>query len=89
MLNVTATGAHRPVRRDGVAVRGATQPTASSLDPSASAPNAVVTAIGADGKVFVHGGGRGNLIADVNGFVPAGSAYEPSTRLASPTAGWP
>ena len=55
------------------------QPLASSVNfgAASSVANTVVTDMSADGKVclFVGGAGAVDLVADVNGYIPAGSGY--------------
>lgn len=78
VLNVTATDA-TGVGYVTVWPCGLDRPEASSLnfDPSAPAPNAVLSAIGEDGQVCIYTAEADvHLIADVNGYVPAGSGYE-------------
>ena len=91
MLNITAT--------DGTGVGyvtvypcGAARPEASSLnfDTSSAAPNTVIAAIGAAGKVCLYTAeSSAHLIADTNGYVGANSGYLPlnPARLADSRAG--
>jgi hypothetical protein len=59
---------------------GETRPNASNLNYTEAGdtrPNAVVTKLGAGGKVCIYTGEAGaQLIADVDGFFPPGAAYE-------------
>jgi hypothetical protein len=78
VLNVTATGA----QSNGfvtVFPCGGTRPNASNLNvqPGVSVPNLVIAKVGSGGKVCVYTHAAMHLIADVNGFVPAGSPYVP------------
>jgi hypothetical protein len=77
VLNVTVTA---PQGAGYVTVWpcGAPQPNASSLnfDTGQTVPNAVVTKVGAAGKVCLFvAGAQVDLLADVNGFFPAGSDF--------------
>jgi hypothetical protein len=76
VLNVTGTEADAP---GFVTVwpSGSPQPTASNLNLQAfvSSPNLVVAKIGTGGKVCLFTQVSAHLIADVNGFMPAGSQY--------------
>jgi 2',3'-cyclic-nucleotide 2'-phosphodiesterase (5'-nucleotidase family) len=81
VLNLTATDASG-IGYVTVWPCGTERPLASSANfaPGAAAPNAVLTGIGADGKVCMYAGEASvHLIADVNGLVPAGGGFEPLT----------
>jgi hypothetical protein len=58
---------------------GAPQPTASNLNLSAAVdrPNLVVSKIGDGGRVCLYTQTSAHLIADINGYLPAGSGYTP------------
>jgi hypothetical protein len=58
---------------------GSGRPNASSLNfaEGATIPNAVITKLGAGGKVCFFTSATTHLIVDVNGFFPAGSSYAP------------
>ncbi len=58
---------------------GETQPTASNLNlrPGVISPNLVISKIGTGGKVCMFTQSGADLIADLNGYVPAGSRYVP------------
>ena len=58
---------------------GAPQPTASNLNLTAGTarPNLVVSKVGDGGKVCLFTQSSAHLVADVNGYLPAGSAYVP------------
>ena len=78
VLNITATGA------DGAGYVtvwpcGSPRPQASNLNISAggTAPNLVVTKIGDGGNVCIYVQSAMDLIADINGYTPAGSSYVP------------
>ncbi len=91
VLNITATGGTGPGYVT-VYPCGQPRPTASSLNfiQMVSAPNAVVTAMSADGKVCLYTAESSvNLIADVNGFVDPDSGYLPlnPARLADSRQG--
>jgi trimeric autotransporter adhesin len=78
-LNVTVTGAQGP---GFVTVYpcGAGRPTASSLNASGSdVANLVVASLGANGKVCLFNQTAMHLVADVNGWFPAATAYAPLT----------
>ena len=79
VLNVTVTGATGPGYVT-VWPCGQPQPNASSLNfvTDSTVPNAVVSQVGAGGKVclFVAESAT-HLLADVNGFFPAGAGYAP------------
>ena len=94
VLNLTAT--------DGTGIGyvtvwacGHARPIASSLNFKAGTPkpNAVLTAIGANGKVCIYTAeADAHLIADVNGLIPADGGYAPvmparllETRVGAPT----
>ncbi len=91
VLNVTVTGA----QGSGfitVFPCGEALPTASNLNFVAgdTVPNAVVVKLGAGGKVCLFAAESAtHLIADVNGYFPAGSGFEPLTpgRLMDSRAG--
>jgi hypothetical protein len=78
VLNVTGTNADAP---GFVTVWpcGSPQPTASNLNlvPGVTSPNLVVAKIGAGGKVCLFTQSSADLVADVNGYMPAGSRYVP------------
>ena len=78
VLNVTVTNA------DGegfitVWPCGVTRPNASNLNykKDSTIPNAVITKIGTGGKVCFYTEGAVDLIVDVNGQYPTGTAYSP------------
>jgi hypothetical protein len=78
VLNVTGTEAEA----DGFVTVwpcGAPQPLASNLNLEAGKdrPNLVISQIGADGKVCIYTQNPAHLIADVNGYLPAGAGYVP------------
>ncbi len=78
VLNVTVTGA----QGDGFVTVwpcGTAQPNASSLNFTSgqTIPNAVITKIGAGGKVCLFTTAPTFLLADINGFYPAGSSFSP------------
>ncbi|MCU1395721.1 MAG: hypothetical protein JWM34_4149 [Ilumatobacteraceae bacterium] len=58
---------------------GSPQPTASNLNlrPGVTSPNLVISKIGTDGKVCLFTQSVADLVADVNGYMPAGSTYVP------------
>ena len=58
---------------------GTPQPNASNLNLVAggTSPNLVVSKIGAGGKVCIFTQPSADLIADISGYVPAGSSYQP------------
>jgi hypothetical protein len=58
---------------------GAPQPTASNLNLSAGTdrPNLVVSKVGDGGKVCLYTQSSAHLLADINGYLPTGSAYTP------------
>jgi 5'-nucleotidase len=74
---------------------GSPRPVASSVNfaPGGAAPNAVVTGVGTAGKVCIYTAEASvELIADVNGLVPADGGYQPllparllETRVGAPT----
>jgi hypothetical protein len=76
VLNVTAT---EPGGAGFITVYpcGSQQPTVSNLNFVAgqTVPNAVVAKIGAGGKVCIFSSQPTHVIADVNGYYPAGSAF--------------
>jgi hypothetical protein len=78
VLNVTVTEAEGP---GFVTVYpcGAARPNASNLNYAAgdTVPNAVIAKVGADGKVCLFTLAATHLLADVNGYYPAGSPYVP------------
>jgi len=78
MLNVTVTG---PLGNGFVTVYpcGVTRPNASNLNyvSGQTVANAVVAKIGTGGKVCLYTSASTHLIADVNGYFPATSGYEP------------
>lgn len=85
MLNVTTVGATAPGFLT-VYPCGATRPNTSSVNYSGAAPtpNAVLSQVGADGKVCIFSTQQTNVIADVNAYVPSSGspiAITP-TRLA-------
>ena len=78
VLNVTVVGA----AADGYVTVwpcGSTQPDASSLNFAAgdTIPNAVITKLGAGGKVCLFTSADIQMLADLNGYYPAGSQYTP------------
>ena len=76
VLNVTATEA-TVAGYVTVWPCGAPRPTASNLNltPGVTAPNLVVSKIGAGGKVCLFAQNGGHLLADVAGYDPAVSAF--------------
>ncbi|MCU1393574.1 MAG: hypothetical protein JWM34_2002 [Ilumatobacteraceae bacterium] len=58
---------------------GSPQPTASNLNlvPGTTSPNLVISKIGDGGKVCIFTQPSAHLIADINGYMPAGSTYTP------------
>jgi len=62
---------------------GTPQPVASNLNlvVGVDRPNLVVSKIGQDGKVCLFTQGGAHLIADVNGYLPAGAGYTPVVPL--------
>jgi hypothetical protein len=79
-LNVTVTGALAPGFVT-VFPCGVTRPLASSINfgPGQTVPNSVSTPVGAAGRVCLYASTTLDLIADVNGFHPAASDFEPVT----------
>jgi hypothetical protein len=78
VLNVTVTGA----QGDGFVTVwpcGTPMPNASSLNfvSGQTIPNAVITKIGAGGKVCLFTTAATFLLADINGFYPVGSSFSP------------
>ena len=78
VLNITGTGA------DGAGFVtvwpcGTTRPNASNLNlaTGATAPNLVVSKLGQNGTVCIFVQSSMDLIADISGYVPAGSSYVP------------
>ena len=72
VLNVTVTGA----QGDGFVTVwpcGTPMPNASSLNFTAgqTIPNAVITKIGAGGKICLNSSAATNLIVDINGYYPS------------------
>jgi hypothetical protein len=80
VLNVTVTGAQQ-AGFVTVWPCGSAMPNASSLnfDVGETIPNAVIARVGTGGKVCLNSTGTTHLLADVTGFFPAGSEYEPLT----------
>ncbi len=78
VLNVTVTGA---LGNGYVTVYpcGATRPTTSNLNfvVGQTIPNAVITKIGDGGKVCLFANVGTHLLADIDGYFPAGSSYAP------------
>jgi hypothetical protein len=78
VLNVTGTD---PTGEGYVTVWpcGSPRPTASNLNlrPGVTSPNLVIAKIGTGGTVCVFTQSGAHLIADVNGYMPAGSSYAP------------
>ena len=76
VLNVTGTNAAGGYVT--VYPCGAPRPMASNLNlaAGATAANLVITKIGTDGKVCLYTQSAVDLVADVNGWFPADSAYE-------------
>ena len=77
VLNVTgtnATGGYVTVWPCGTP-----RPNASNLNlpPAGTSPNLVITKIGTNGKVCLYTQNPTDLIADINGWYPAGSTYTP------------
>ncbi|MCU1396999.1 MAG: hypothetical protein JWN62_108, partial [Acidimicrobiales bacterium] len=58
---------------------GSPQPTASNLNlqPGSTSPNLVISKIGTGGRVCLYTQPSAHLIADINGYMPAGSTYAP------------
>jgi hypothetical protein len=83
VLNITVTN---PTGAGYVTVWpcGEPQPTASNLNYTANEtiPNLVISKLGASGKVCIYSRQTTDLIADVAGFFPAGSGYQP---ISNPT----
>ena len=75
-LNVTGTGADA-AGYVTVWPCGSAQPTASNLNlvPGVTSPNLVISKIGAGGKVCLYTQAPADLLADINGYMPAGSRY--------------
>jgi hypothetical protein len=78
VLNVTGTDA----TADGYVTVwpcGSPQPTASNLNlrPGVTSPNLVISKIGDSGTVCLFTQSGTHLVADVNGYMPAGSTYAP------------
>jgi hypothetical protein len=80
VLNVTVTGAQQ-AGFVTVWPCGSAMPNASSLNfgVGETIPNAVVARVGTGGKVCLNSTGTTHLLADVTGYFPAGSDYEPLT----------
>jgi hypothetical protein len=80
VLNVTVTGAQQ-AGFVTVWPCGSVMPNASSLNFGVgdTIANAVIARVGTGGKVCLNTTGTTNLLADVTGFFPAGSDYEPLT----------
>ena len=83
VLNVTSTGSDTP---SFVTVwpTGEPRPNASNLntEPGQDTPNLVIAKLGAGGKVSIYNdNGSGHLIADVQGWFPVGSTFNPMTPL--------
>jgi hypothetical protein len=78
VLNVTATGTKTPGFLT-VFPCGQNTPTASNLNygNDATIANAVTTKIGTDGKICIYTSAETNLITDINGYYPVGSAFNP------------
>ena len=78
VLNVTATNTEA-AGFVTVWPCGVDQPNASNLNFSAgqTTPNLVITKIGEGGKVCVYSQSSTDVIADVAGYFPAGSGYQP------------
>jgi alpha-tubulin suppressor-like RCC1 family protein len=78
VLNVTVTGA-QGAGFVTVWPCGMDKPNASSLNFVAgqTIPNAVITKVGAGGKVCLSPTAATFLLADINGFYPAGSSFTP------------
>jgi hypothetical protein len=72
VLNVTVTGAQGPGYVT-VYPCGGNPPNASNLNyvAGSTVPNAVVTKIGAGGKICLYTQSATDLIADINGYFPA------------------
>jgi len=82
VLNVAVTGA----TSSGfitVFPCGVTKPTAANLNYAVgdTVPNLVVAKVGTGGKVCLFAYGATDLVADVNGYFPAGSTYAPLTPV--------
>ena len=79
VMNVTGTGADL-AGYVSVWPCGSAQPKASNLNLAAggTSPNLVVSKIGSNGKVCLYTQSSVDLIADVNGYMPAGSSYQPA-----------
>lgn len=78
VLNVTVTGA-QGASFVTVYPCGATRPTTSNLNFTLgqTIPNAVIAKLGSSGTVCIYTNATTDLIADVNGYFPAGSSYQP------------
>jgi Bacterial Ig domain len=78
VLNVTATGT-KAAGFLTVFPCGTSTPTASNLNygNDATIANAVTTKIGTSGKICIYTSAETNLITDINGYYPAGSAFNP------------
>lgn len=78
VLNITATGAEG-AGYVTVWPCGAPRPQASNLNIASggTAPNLVVSKIGDGGTVCIYVQSAMDLIADINGYTPAGSSYVP------------
>ncbi len=76
VLNVTVTGSAAGGFLT-VFPCGTPVPNSSSLnfDPGATIPNAVIVKIGAGGRVCIYSNVAAHVIADINGFYPAGSSF--------------
>lgn len=78
VMNITAVD---PAQAGYVTVWpcGSRRPNASNLNVAAgrTIANLVVSGVGVDGRVCVHSSAAVDLIADVSGWFPAGSAYRP------------
>jgi hypothetical protein len=72
---------------------GSPRPTAANLnyDPGETIANVVLAPIGADGKVCIYTLARTQLVADLDGYTPAGNPYVPLSpaRLLDTRAGLP
>ena len=78
VLNITVTDA-RGAGFITVFPCGSPRPNASSLNyvAGATVPNAVIAKIGVGGKVCIYNSIATHVLADVNGYFPAGAKYTP------------
>ncbi|NDE80637.1 MAG: hypothetical protein EB037_06915, partial [Actinobacteria bacterium] len=91
-LNVTVTGSRAPDAGGFVTVYPCgNRPNASNLNFTSgqTVPNAVITPLSANGEVCFYVYGETDLIADINGYFPAGSGFVATdpVRIADTRAG--